>query len=184
MLSHSAAPIESTLSQQNCLQMWSNVVSASRYAAMPFEVMTRLTARLISTPIPMKAPPALRPVCVNCQQAHCSLSGNDVDGNIGVDLPSTTHSGYLSIDRGGAALFYVYYAARDVPPENAPVLLWLQVTTTTRSSAGARLFYSGCGTLGFCVNGISLLFFCVAGNGLSTWIVMAWTCWTLGLRAI
>jgi Serine carboxypeptidase len=75
----------------------------------------------------MKSPPSLKQTCISCQQAH-SIS---IDSGVkaGVDLPSTTHSGYLSIDRGGAALFYVYYAAREVPPENAPVLLWLQVVT-------------------------------------------------------
>eukprot|EP00884_Botryococcus_braunii_P007980 jgi/Botrbrau1/17183/Bobra.0157s0074.1 len=106
--------------------MWSNVVSASRYAALPFEVMTRVTARLISTPIPMKPSPALKQMCVNCQQAQLNTFESGNGATSAVDLPAKTHSGYLSIDREGAALFYVYYAAKDVRPEDAPVVLWLQ----------------------------------------------------------
>lgn len=102
--------------------------------------MTRVTARLMSTPIHMKPPPALKQVCMNCQQAQLNTFDTGNGATCGADLPAKTHSGYLNIDRGGAALFYIYYAAREVPPEDAPVLLWLQVAGTLIPSYGIVVF--------------------------------------------
>ena len=46
------------------------------------------------------------------------------------DLPSVTHSGYLSTNKSdNSELFYAYYEAQTdaAPGTSAPVLLWLQV---------------------------------------------------------
>lgn len=46
------------------------------------------------------------------------------------DLPSVTHSGYLSTNKSdNSELFYAYYEAEKdaAPGTSAPVLLWLQV---------------------------------------------------------
>lgn len=44
------------------------------------------------------------------------------------DLPNTTYSGYLFINKSdGSELFYAYYEAQGQMESEAPLLLWLQV---------------------------------------------------------
>ncbi len=73
--------------------------------------------------------------CILCGLFIAAQGCHAFDGsmqNQTLNLPNVTHSGYLDVNKKEqAALFYAYYERQnDTLGNDAPIILWLQVSST------------------------------------------------------
>lgn len=59
----------------------------------------------------------------------CSACRAELSPITDLSLPVVTHSGYLDVSKDdGSQIFYTFYEAQEQNDDDAPIILWLQVS--------------------------------------------------------